>query len=664
MGTRLVVRLAALALAAAPALALAAAPAHAHGGSYTPVGWGLPIPSQPGGPSTGAPAGPGPLSGGPGGSNPSTGSDALGDLLTWRDWWHFNQEAFLDLRASIRAISVRTGDDGPANVLRELLALRPSPERVREELVPVLARILRDERATELSTACLMALARAAEPQPARDEDSLVPLFCTRLFDPAQEVGETAALALGVLGDERGLAILAELVEDGERARARCAGRAVPTRTRSFAAFGLGLLAHGARNNRVRQQVARSLVPLLEPGARNVPRDLEVALVVALGLDRLDLERGETQSAAWVSRQTLVHALLPLARDPERRALLRAHAWTALGALVLDAPALLRDEVRRELVVLLRRERAIENEVVQSAVQAAGLLADADADALDVELRAALARALDDPDQATRFFAAIALGEAGGHPGRGERSEEGRAECRNALLNELVRGRSRVKPWAALALGVQEFRAREAGSAPSEAARGALRDWLRAQSSPEELGAGAIALALARDEGASELLRQKLAASGPTQAQGQLCLALGMLGASEALPQIRAVAREARLRPWILEPASEALALLGDRELQPELLESLRASQSLVTQASLAHALGRVADARALEPLLALARSASSTDGLRSAAVIALGLLCERGDRAWYVPLARDRNYHAATPTLLGGDGQGVLEIF
>ncbi len=651
-------------LLALAALVGATLPLSAHGGAYTPVGWGLPIPGNPGNPTTGAPSGPGPMSGGAPGANPKTGGDPLGDLLSWRDWWHFNQDGFLDLRNSIEAASVRTGSDGPANVLRTLLAMRPSRAQVHDTLVPALARILRDERSNELATAALLALARVGDPQPAEASASLVPLLRARLTDASQEVSETAALALGVLGDESALATLEDLCADGERGRALLAGRSVSTRTRAFAAYGLGLLADGARNNRVRQLVARALLPLLDAGARPPPVDLEVATVVALSLDRLDLERGEAQSAAWVSRQSLVHALLEIERDPQRRALARAHALSTLTRLVLDAPAILRDEVRRELLVLLRRERALENEVVQCAVQAAGLLADADADELDGELRAALVRELDDADQSTRFFAAIALGEAGAHAGHGERAEEGRAQCRNALVNELLRGRSRLKPWAALALGVQEFRVREGGGAPSDLARSALLDWTRAQNSPEELGAGAIALALARAEAAPPLLREKLAASGPTEAQGFLALALGMLGTTEAIPQLRSIAKGARFRPWVLEPAAEGLALLGDHELQSELLEALRDSQSLALQASLAHALGLVADARALEPLLALAKSESSSSGARAAAVIALGMLAERGDRAWYVPLARDRNYRAVTPTLLGGDGQGLLEIF
>jgi HEAT repeat protein len=221
-----------------------------------------------------------------------------------------------------------------------------------------------------------------------------------------------------------------------------------------------------------------------------------------------------------------------------------------------------------------------------------------------------------------------------------------------------------MRPWAALALGVQEFRVRAQGGEASSVVRGELRDWLRAQASPEEVGAGAIALGLCHDEGAIGLLRQKLTSIGPTDAQGFVALALGMIGASEATPELRTIVLGARFRPWVLEPAATALALLGDRELEGQLVDELRATQSLTCQAALARSLGLIGDAQALNPLLALARNDGLPGSTRAYATIALGMVAERRDLPWHVPLARDRNYLAVTPTLLGGDGQGVLEIF
>ncbi len=647
------------------AASLPALPARAHGGAYAPVGWGVPIPSTPGGPTTGAPSMPGPMTGGPSGSGPSTsGGDPSAGLVSWRDWWHFNQDAFLDLRRSIQQAVVRTASDGASAQLRSLLSARLGNELVRDKLTPALCEIITDERSNELSTGALIALARVGDANPADAQHSLVPVLRERLLDASQEVSESAALALGILGDESALELLAGLLADDAGARTLLGGgRSVSARTRAFAAYALGLVADQARNNRTRQRCARALLVPLE-ATKEPQQDLQVACLVALSIDRLDSERGEALSANWVSRQSLVHFLLAYLAEPRRRALVRAHTANALGLLALGAPSTLRTEVELALLAELRRGRALENPVAESCVQALGLLADADSDPLDVELRAALLRAVADNDQPTRFFALIALGEAGGHTGNSERSEEGRVACRNTLVNELVRGRSRMRPWAALALGVQEFRVRAQGGEPSSFVHSALRDWLRAESSPEEVGAGSIALGLCHDEAAIPLLREKLASSSPTDSQGYVALALGMIGAREAAPELRTIVLGARYRPWVLEPAATALALLGDRELEVQLVEALRTSQSQSTQAGLARALGQMGDTRAFEPLLALARDKGSPGSTRAFAAIALGMLGERGDLPWHVPLARDRNYLAVTPTLLGGDGQGVLEIF
>jgi HEAT repeat protein len=602
--------------------------------------------------------------GGPGGAAPLSGGDPTGGLLSWRDWWHFNQDAFLDLRRNFRQAAVRTASDGAGDALHSLLDARRSAEVVRGQLAPALTQIVTDERSNELLTAALIALARCGDPDPADPTHSLVPVLRSRLLDASQEVSETSALALGILGDESALDLLAGLLADDASGRALLGGgRSVTSRTRAFAAYSLGLMGEQARNNRMRQRVARALLAPLE-AQKEPQQDVQVACVIGLSLDRLDLERGEAQSANWVSRQSLVHFLIAYLDEPHTRTLVRAHTANALALLVLDAPGALRTEVELALTAELRRGRQLENTIAESCVQGLGLLADSDNDALDGELRAGIARSLEVPDQATRFFGLIALGEAGGHLGSGQGSEEGRIECRNLLVNELVRGRSRMRPWAALALGVQEFRVRGAGGEPSSFVRSELRDWLRRENAPEEVGAGALALGLCRDELAIPLLRAKLNTSSPTDSQGYVALALGMIGAHEALPELREIVLASRYRPWILEPAATALALLGDREIEGQLLEALRSTQSQSTQAALGRALGQIGDVSSVDPLLALARDKSAPGGTRSFAAIALGMLAERHDLPWHVPLARDRNYLAVTPTLIGGDGQGVLEIF
>ena len=175
------------ALLSLTAATLLAFPARAHGGAYNPVGWGIPIPSAPVGPSTGAPGMPGPMTGGPSGSGPSTGGDPSGGLVSWRDWWHFNQDTFLDLRRSIQIAVVRTASDGASGALRGLLSSRLDADLIRNKLTPALSEILADERSNELTTATLIALGRCGDPLPADPTHSLVPALRARLNDASRK---------------------------------------------------------------------------------------------------------------------------------------------------------------------------------------------------------------------------------------------------------------------------------------------------------------------------------------------------------------------------------------------------------------------------------------------------------------------------------------------
>src|SRR4030095_3808157 len=100
--------------------------------------------------------------------------------------------------------------------------------------------------------------------------------------------------------------------------------RAVPPRTRSFAAYGLGILAQHARSNRARQMIARALTDELAR-SESGSSDTRVACVVALALVPLEVEREQSASAPWISRQTELQFLLQLAGEPGTRPLLQAH---------------------------------------------------------------------------------------------------------------------------------------------------------------------------------------------------------------------------------------------------------------------------------------------------------------------------------------------------
>src|SRR5205814_1461404 len=72
------------------------------------------------------------------------------------------------------------------------------------------------------------------------------------LADPNQEIHETAALAIGILGNDSGAKLLASLLQDDPKGRALVGHKDVDYRTRAFAAYGLGLIGSSTASAGVR----------------------------------------------------------------------------------------------------------------------------------------------------------------------------------------------------------------------------------------------------------------------------------------------------------------------------------------------------------------------------------------------------------------------------
>lgn len=670
------------------AAALIGGGALAHGGSVPPAPgpWTGPgdVPPAPRGPA--APAGPsapaapaGPSTTGPGPSapggprGPATGgarrggvatgeSDPFG-FATWEAWWHFNKDPFLELK---RAVSRNVRTAGADDVVAAAGSGIPSADLVgmglvRTRIVPALLQLLEDERANDVTTGALIALARIGEPADLPEASSAIPRIVRALADPNQEIAETAALALGILRAEAGIAPLTDLLEGGERGRKLVGGKDVDTRTRAFAAFGLGLAAERAPQNRTRQLVARSLIAVLDDPKAN--REIHVACVLALSLDRIDAEAVESASAPWISRQTVVRTLIEVFSDADRNHLVRAHAATAIGRLARDAPPALRSVALELFVLALKKSSRLENEVVSSTIQALGLLADTSLSAPDRAARAALVRALDEGDPQARAFAMIALAEVGARTHGDGTGEAAEIECRSALVGEILRGKSTSKPWAVIALGLHERRRADRGGQASENARQVLLDWLASARGRNEIGSGSIALGLCRETRAAKILMSKLADTNDDTGQGYVALALGMIGHAQAVPALRNVVQAARYRPTLLEQAAEALALLGDRENSPALARQVGEARGAAAQAALAGALGFIGDARSVEPLLALIARKDLSASARGLAAAALGRVADESPLPWHTSISCGLNYRAATVSLFAGDGTGLLEI-
>ena len=101
-----------------------------------------------------------------------------------------------------------------------------------------------------------------------------------------EAVAESAALAVGILGEAAGADALLGLALDRPTGRALCGRSTVPLRMRTFALYGLGLIAEACPDPALQVRIADALLTLLESGGQARP-DLSAAAVTALGLTRL-----------------------------------------------------------------------------------------------------------------------------------------------------------------------------------------------------------------------------------------------------------------------------------------------------------------------------------------------------------------------------------------
>jgi HEAT repeat protein len=644
------------------------------GGGAGAPGSGSPSTPMPSGPLTPGPAGPGAPQGGVSAPQSSTGGvDAGPDVTAWQYWWTFNREPYLRLKQRLGE-SVQSGSDefflGRGELIQARDSLRATRERIAKEVVPVLVRMLDAERSNHIQSACMIALARIGDE---RGEDGLPRTaigarLVQRLDDANQEVAETAALALGILGDAEHAALLQAVLVD-EREVLRAAGveatSALPMRTRAFAAYGLGQLASRLSYEQ-REPLVAHLQGALERERAAAQPDVAMAIVAALGLAPLPASPAVEGNSP---RSDQIRHLLAVYGDSARPALVRAHVPVALTRLLGDGAA---DEATlRALLAALCAdlgEHGGESGVLeQSAVLALGQLADCGNSPEAVEARALLMRkASGDADEQVRTFAMIALGQAGARPGpdRDWSGLTGRESARTFLMERLESGKVSTRSWSALALAVLERGLDDQGGPGSDAARAALVAGLERARNPEEIGALAIACGLVRDRRASEPLRAALDTLGDAEARGHLCVALGLLGDTGAKPAIQRTIRRSSYQPGLLKSAAIGLGLMGDRDVALDLVELLEGAHSLSSQASISSALGFIGDDRSIRPLMELLGDAQKTDLARAFAAAALGIVGDKDDLPWGSRFSIDVNYRANAATLIDPGGSlGLLNL-
>ena len=532
----------------------------------------------------------------------------------------------------------------------------------------------------------MIALAKIGDQADESGNSQFVQIFNGFLKDGVQEVAETAALSLGILANEASVPTLVALAKDSAEGRKLVGAGSVQDRSRAFATYGLGLIGARSSDNALRQDIAEHLVDLLEM-PHFAQRDIKVAAITALGLTPIDIvddpaaalegvEEGSNRRHV-VSRQAQLAYLIDYFDPDKERAnkgtrhwFVRAHGPVAMARLLQgdDAPEDLKVAVTEVILKAAGRHSKAQREIQQGCTLALGLMGDSDAgkDDVDTKIRAELIRLAKEGEEQSKRFALIALAQTSARPGQGENAYAGLDETRGELLKQMSRGKTQLKPWAALALGVQGRALLEGGQSLDPSTLLALRSACKDNKRPVECGAYMIALGLQRDAESVDMLLEKLDFfAGSDDTRGEACVALGLIEQRQAIAPISEVILNSQYRPDLLKQAAIGLGVLGDKELVPELINMLGNANGLATQAAIASALGAIGDQRSLDPLVEmLENDKDMTDTARGFAAVALGIVCDKEILPWNTKISTNINYRANTVTLTNTNlGTGILDI-
>ena len=675
-------------------------PAHAHGGQYRgpgdtvppggggaggggggpssgPVGPTTPGSGGPTTPGAGAPGAPGGSSGG--GPTTGSGGGTGSDLTQWTFWWEFNKEPYLNLKSHVHRALEETGGDGflgQGSHSKAKDSLKPTEQQVRETIVPALLEALEGETNNDIVTGAMIALAKIGDAGTETGDSKFEGVFSRFLSDKNQEIAETAAVAMGILGNSRSIPALASLLADSDRGRKLVAQPEVGYRTRAFAAYGLGLIGARTAREEDRQQIVTVLRQALETDSTK-SRDLKVSCIVAMGLVPLATIDPGTQAEKKGDllppescRTAQLEYLLAFLQNEAQHYLVRAHCPCALARLLSGLPdeqhRTYRERIASNLIERLDPKRKEKEQLVQSAVLALGMIGtNDDGNPLDRRIRESVASAIKDvSDQQTRNFSLIALAKIGGTFASGNTDAEGGIEdVTKTLVTQLTEGKSGVRSWAGLACGVM---GRKLGDANFNSPRistlqGTVRSCLQEEKDPDRIAALAISAGIMGDIEAAKALMGHLAKQ-KDDVQGYVAIGLGLMNARGAIEQIEKLVEGSKYKPETLKQSAIALGLLGDKEVVPKLVGLLQEARGLASQAAIASALGFIGDRRSIDPLVQMLQNDELTGAARGFAAVALGIIGDKEALPWNSKIGLDLNYRASTETLTN-QGTGILDI-
>lgn len=672
----------------------------AHGGTYRGPGDTVPPGAGGGGggagtggttgaPSTGdSPVGPatggaiGPAGSSPGAAPVTTGGGGpTVDPELWTFWWEFNKDPFLNLKAAIYEDAKSSGDDeiflGKGSREDVKTTFRPEKQQIDAATAAIIA-TLESESNNDIVTGCLIALAKIGDTVPEQGLSEFEEIIRPYLADSNQEIQETAAIALGILANPSSLDTLEALVLDSPEGQKIVGSSEVDLRTRSFAAYGLGLMGARVTEEAVLRRIVEIAASSLDEANSLALPDVGVALITAIGLTQLPAGgqaiAEDAEFNAWDSREAQIAWLLDRMEDSQLNRFIQAHVPVAIGRLVenLNSPAVKLQVAEAMLLPLDKRKgKDTAIELRQSAAFALGLIGDCDGDDIDVRIREALTKEIKSQENQTRKFGLIALAKSGARKGNNADDEEadpsgdpwaGSEDVTDFLLNRL-KGTNGEDHWAAMAIGVYGFALAEQGEAIPPHLKNALLTSFQKAKSADAIGAYAMGLGMLRNTEAKDVMLERLDKVSEPIAQGYVALGLGLVNDSKAKKPIQELVADSQYMPDRLKQAAIALGLLGDKNASTNLIEMLREASTISTQAAIASALGFIGDGGSIDPLIEMLQDEFIPDTGRAFAAVALGIVADKEPLPWNSKIAVDVNYRSSTTTLNTTDGLGILNI-
>ncbi len=681
-------------LCCAGLLALLPETGHAHGGQYR--GPGDVVPPSPGGgggggssggpsgPTTGGPAGPsapapsgpttgggsGPTTGGPGapggGRGPTTGGRGVqidDDLTEWKFWWEFNKDPFIRLKDAVQQGGAQTGSDdfflGSTRRSEARDSLKPTEEQILGEILPALKKAIDSTEQRDINSSCMVAMAKIGTDHP---DFKLIDVFKPRLRKPDQEIRETAALAIGIaaIAGEEEVKLLVDLALDEQKAR-DVYGGSIDYRTRSFATYGLGLLANRHSKTEIKAQAFAAMKKLLTDDKVS-DRNMKVAAINAIGILNIGSSGDADKALLDDALQCLEDYYMKNLGAGEQ--LIQAHCPTAIAKLV-GRDNEKSDHYKQLFAADLQEKGKVKrssNDIARSCAMAIGLMAKPYDDKDEKKCPDAKYSKLlldtyhDHKDAQTRNFAVLGLGQVGGDLNR------------EALLKEFDKGgKNQEKPWCSLALGVYSFfKYEQQSNAPLEATIGStLTDALKNNRDPSLIGALAIGLGLSRATDAADLMRGMMVQNvAKEEMAGYLCIGLALMNDTRSVEDIRNVVEQSVRRDSLLQQAAIALGKLGDKRVAEDLQKMLAAEEggNLAKLSAISSALGFIGDQRTIKPLKDMLFDTKLGELSRAFAAVALGGVADKESLPWNSKIGTNMNYRASVETLTNRS-TGILDI-